>query len=859
MSLLQKKQGSVEYVVPLTTGYKMINTSEGHPTLKMKSMVEKSKIYFPGTNPIIACNHELWDSTTSGFRGYDYMTSSTSPILTCGGGNGWSYLEGPQLNERLMSDKFFYAGFNSIENWYDFVSDKTKPASSYYDLTANQQTLVDYTVTNYVFESARSGFNGTYKVIFDGDITDNMKRLWANRDYSTAFNIDVYAAMDLPDGESIWGSALNVGLWQRYSANSAYSSMCSATISAASTGMTTYQADHPGYHYTATLDYFVGGASNLHIYGSSQTLKTSGFSAQIYNCVGTNMLTTGDDVEIHFRIAGRNVPGEALVRGGGRETVSTVTATVTYIATEDGVTVNPTAIGKPDIYDYDWGYINNNTGYSGGGGGYNYSVTASIPYLNKSITASKDSQTMLGASGKYYKYSTKKDVIPEYYGGCAIFSGSNLDSYYRNGNRNVFIGFKGIAIIPNASYSNYSENDSINWGCKIYKFSQNTDNFKKIGTNTYYFQDDRICKINNYAEHSAVDGSIQKTYSPIGPCFMKVNAYTYTNNNGTTAKTFSITGDISPTVLQSMNYVTPVTADWDYIIAKPSFAIKFNDNSYSSPTCTDGLTNNFGCTDELTYLKLNLPPNCVYEHPLVFNSNVEEITLGRTITAFSAMYHDSTNPMLSLTSVDFGAFTHTLVHCDSCFQGSTNLKTINLPSNSFRKLKTAAQMFEGCTSLTSEFTMYYCFSAVSSAPSMFKNCSSVSGELRLPGSFTQLEYAPSMFEGCSNITLSQNTGYYIFPALTSAPQMFKDCTSITDIPSDFISYSLPNINSMPSMFKGCTALTSDIQPLINDILAKFPSSDEIYKYGSCFSECVNVPGYSTYTAHSDTRIRAMFA
>lgn len=848
MSLIKKSGNKEEYVVPLTTGYTMINTSDGPETLKMKSMLSKEKIYFPGTDPIVASNHEIYDSTTQGFLGYSYVISSNAPTITVGGGNGWSYLEGPSLNNRLINDKNFYAGFNRIDNWYEIAKNgTTKPESSFYDCTSNQRQVVDYSVTNNVRESSVSGFSNSYRVEFANDVTNYWRTLWSqNKEY----DIDVFYAYE----GQWWGSAVCVPLWKLNSSNSSYSAYCTAYISSNCTGMENYVADHPNYHFTATLDKSVFVNDRMVIWGGNTTtekiLYTSGFSANISNCRGTNMITTGDNVVIEFTRIGNNVPGRAWTVGGGQQSIATVTANVTYQATENGVSVSPTVIGKPSIDAYDWGYVEAVTGLSGGGGGYQWNITGYLPYMNKSLTASPQCINLQScASGKYWKMATNDDVIPDYYGGCMIFSATGLDNIYNNGSRNIFIGFKGISTIPNESYSNYSENNTNNWGCKIYKFNSDCPNFKKIKENTYFFQDDNICKINNYADNIYPSGTRQRTYPVIGPCMMAVTAYTYINDNGTTSKTFNVTGNTTATVLETMNYITP-GKNWEYITSKPANSIYFNDI-----TC-QGNASNFGVTDKISYLRMFLPTNCVYNNPLQFNKNVTEISLGRSTTAFSAVYHHE-NYLTELSSIDFGQYTYNIKRCEGLCQTATKLVEVKSFSNIFNSVERADSMFNGCTALTSEFRFMHSFQNMSAAPNMFKDCKNVSGKMYFMNSFNKLEEAPDMFAGCSNLNFDSGTGYYSFPSLTSAPQMFMNCTSITDIPSDFISYTLSAIQYMPAMFNGCTAITSNIQPLIDDILTKFGNNTT--NYGSCFAGCINVPNYSTYTAAStDYRIRVMF-
>lgn len=610
-----------------------------------------------------------------------------------------------------------------------------------------------------------------------------------------------------------------------------------STFAVTSTNMMNYFTRHPN-PVTMTADTilftaYADGNNNYEIYffdtnhyiPPTTTASTLGalrvgfanmYSADITANV-TNIRTTastatqitGDNLQIHFTNTGNNVTGTIQKGGIGGYIPATANVTyhvIEYSANENNNTYSTITTESTTIPStYNW----TGTGAVetiGGGGAYGIGFNVYPIYANKKtywpITRANITSNDYG---RYFTLSTKtktlseQDIfesIPDSYGGAMIFSGTDLASKFNNSNNPqynyIYIGFKGIGKLPEESWDQ-SIYFSGNFAFKAYKF--NDEHFKQIGENTFYFQDDSICNLNSKTTLNSTSGSNDRPHSIYGPFFFQTipnTTYMYyktsSNNSVYTLSAGNLLDNV-PTILNTINYITPASiadTSGDYIITKPAASIEFSDPNHYN------LLANFGNTDKITYLNLNLPTYCkTIPQSLKFNKNLKEITyIGHCGSAFTALNSDGN--LTALSAIKTWGYLTNIKNAAGVFQGATALKELPTDFDPFGRLENASYMFLGCN-------------ALSSLPDLF--------------ALNSLNNATMMFAGCSNVDT---------------------------IPGGMIRL-ISNSAYIAGMFSGCTSLTSDIKYIMDEGNATYNST--MY-YQDVFAGCTAISGYNTLTANA---------
>lgn len=223
----------------------------------------------------------------------------------------------------------------------------------------------------------------------------------------------------------------------------------------------------------------------------------------------------------------------------------------------------------------------------------------------------------------------------------------------------------------------------------------------------------------------------------------------------------------------------------------------------------------------------------------------------------------------------------------SMFEGSTNLRTINLPKGFIGSNVTDLNgMFRGCASLTELDLSGSNAEKVKNMGSMFYGCVALSN-LNLSGfktgSLTDMQY---LFSSCQSLESLDLSGFNT-ENVTSMVSMFSQCSSLrsldlssfntskvigmnlmfyncTNLESiDLSSFETENLQQMPHMFYSCTKLeTLDLSsfatPNMTSMLCAFQycknlktiyvtsafTTDKVTEGPYAFAGCVNLPNYN---------------
>lgn len=223
----------------------------------------------------------------------------------------------------------------------------------------------------------------------------------------------------------------------------------------------------------------------------------------------------------------------------------------------------------------------------------------------------------------------------------------------------------------------------------------------------------------------------------------------------------------------------------------------------------------------------------------------------------------------------------------SMFEGSTNLRTINLPKGFIGSNVTDLNgMFRGCASLTELDLSGSNAEKVKNMGSMFYGCVALSN-LNLSGfktgSLTDMRY---LFSSCQSLESLDLSGFNT-ENVTSMESMFSQCSSLrsldlssfntskvigmnlmfyncTNLESiDLSSFETENLQQMPHMFYSCTKLeTLDLSsfatPNMTSMLSAFQycknlktiyvtsafTTDKVTEGPYAFAGCVNLPNYN---------------
>lgn len=889
--LIKKNGNSTESLIPLTTGYitDSEHTGEAYSSFKMNMMCSPDKVVFPGENAAFAARYACFDTTTN-----EYISTKGTVTTNGGGGTGGgcSYSNDAYYVNNLEAWKY---NFHRISNWRDYATyntDETESANYYSNDTKNvtqYETIVEETTYK---ESINQDFYTNYSYI-----PKNESAYWETRPGSWTSTINFYIEDAVDDGEPgewCYAYAENTvnqaigGQPQTYTAY--FSAKCTNLREWASKHRTwpTYPQGSGCYklYPIGGIGYYLSTPSTELV--GSVLLYTSGLSA-IAHIDNLNEVSTitGDDIHLKFNNEGTSVTGSAY-KGNDTSHTAKITANVDYMVTEKANSAAPEVTSNSGFSNYDWkttGFINT----VGGGGSFSYGFTSYLPYKNTkwAIYPRKNTKFIGYDANSYYNLSSKR--IQDSYGGSILFSGENLDNYWDDNSRYFFIGFKGMN--PYVTGSNGFSTTTNNTEMKIYKF--NSDYFRKISKNTYYFEDKDISKIYANATASIANTNYRRHYA-IGPHFYTLTAYTRTaDKDSVDHYTFvmsdvnNITNYVTPKVLNNIQYVNTLDIDEadDYFIVKPSNSISI---SYDP-----SLYNN-GNTDTYSYFAYRLPTywSVDYLPPFRLNSNATEITkLGKTLKWGTQIYGQNTNltaiktdwtycnkvyqicfsstPLKQLPNSWNGLTNLTAMW--SCFESCTQLSTIPDSWVGLNKLVAGANLFKNCSNLNAIPDSWNGLGSLTGAPAMFANCSKIA---TIPDDWSPLVnfvYAPVMFSGCTQLTginswqgwkITDSQGMFAncthlikvpnswngLGSVTRTNGMFANCTDLTIIPTDLFRYCT-NLTELSAMFSGCTSLTSDIQPIMDAGNAKIGLPDWT-GFSATFKGCTGVKNYDTLTANT---------
>ena len=850
--MLVKKNGSTEEkVIPLTTGYITDNNNytASYSSYNMKMMASTDKIYFPGTNALAAGRYEVVDDSGNYIATKGIGANSTNYYISVY--NQYNYTPGDAY---LNSDSF--NNFNNIKNWIDFA---TYPN----DLSANingtsYKNIVYYEPNNPEnIKYVESG--GIVRVPIEDNKLNEIYRydgrnqpasaIWLN----SAYRINKLLRLEIlgVDFDEDTKGQYCVG-YLKNNYFSAYKDTDSAALYSAYVVVDSknlgnyvtrnYQTNTmivncdfiQDFVYNAYYSWYTGHELRGLKYNDSILLNreyyTSGITATLSDVKSTgayNLNITGNNIKFDFNTTGYPTTGK-VYKSDNPSVTAEVTAQVTYkkqiqsTITTDGLT------------DQHWAGSTGTKTLTGGGGKYTFTGHMYLPQRNnKLMIASKNTTTLNNPSaGIYYDLSSNK--IAGYYGGSILFSGENLDSYW-NGNKYFYVGMKGTVL--NSDFSNWKpyESTANNYACKIYKF--NSDHFKKVSTNTYFFEDDNICDLCQNSNYYA-NPNFNRSYA-IGPFFVKMDKiYTAT---ATDDAQFVSTLDIKesdgipiPTVIDTMQYITEGDIN-DFIVTKPK-----NSMSYSQ----DARHYHLGVTNDSTYLSLDFPNQYKPNTPITLSTNITEITkLGKALSGINGIYQAGS--LTKLTAIKDGwGYGMWITAMNGTFAGATALKEIPDSWQNLGRLQQANTMFKDCKSLTS-IPGFYNLGSLAVANSMFEGCTGISS---IAGSLTALTAGDAMFRDCKNLTglpaswsWMKNNEY--------ANDMFAGCTKLQYIPDDLMSETRLGQNGhFAGMFSGCTALTADIGNILTAIKNHYYAGATAY-YSNMFKGCTGVhSGSNDYNA-----------
>lgn len=832
--LVTKDNNSSAQLIPLTTSFAMFRDSKGfngEATMSLQPLASTEKIFFPGCDALTVCQHQTYNTETHDFSGINQAISSRAGGFNIGAGWGRDV----DLTARLF-DTGWYKNFNRVSNWCDFSTYSANESANYYSVATAEALMLEipYVHTKYdaTIHHVRLDITGN---------TDAIVSVWNNsKDITIDINpLETY--QDVHDMCYVNCSAYNNERRQETTA-SQYYMLPAMLIFSISSYTALYDFINKSHAITSrnynklNIQPYPLASEYKYSCVVNERLYFSAFTASIkdYNLDNPPLTLTGDDLFFNFNTTGTGVTG-TVMKLQDNTVSANVTADVDYIKIVNSVT-------STDVSEYKWSNTTGRVYPVGGGGSYSISVGVYPPHANKNIVNPTDiSKVVAYDDYKVFTLSSKNN-IPDTYGGAILFSGDNISRYFNQNDKFYCVGIKGVSY--NFDYAAHTTELSDNFEGKLYKF--NDEHFKKINDDTFIFFDDAISKIYTCTENSYTSGANIRKFAPIGPFFCEYSGYTRINSAGISYDTFSVTLDDLydiPTVLHTMSYIhsfDPVkNTNQKYIIAKPAGAISYN---------SDGFDKNHGNTETYSYLAMQLPTYVVASSPLVFNSNITEITqLGDSVRAFTAMYSDSTR-LTALSAIKSNFYNcMNIEQADDLFSGASALVEVPRDFNNFNRLYRAPSMFSDCVSLTALPDFYGLYS-LQYCPQMFSNCNKV---INMPlGTLTALTTAQAMFENCSSMSgnkynkMIPPTNWKSFaPNLEYADAMFANCVKITDIQTDL---SAANIRSMKDMFKNCSAITSDIGPILDFVRTRFYPG-QATAFSGAFSGCTAVhSGVSSY-------------
>lgn len=205
----------------------------------------------------------------------------------------------------------------------------------------------------------------------------------------------------------------------------------------------------------------------------------------------------------------------------------------------------------------------------------------------------------------------------------------------------------------------------------------------------------------------------------------------------------------------------------------------------------------------------------------------------------------------SLETLDLSSFnTEKVTDMQTMFEGSTNLRTINLPKGFIGSNVTDLNgMFRGCVSLTELDLSGSNAEKVKNMGSMFYGCVALSN-LNLSGfktgSLTEMRY---LFSSCQSLESLDLSGFNT-ENVTSMVSMFSQCSSLRSL--DLSSFNTSKVIDMYLMFYNCTNLES-----ID--LSSF-DTENLQKMANMFYSCTKLEtlDLSSFATPNMTSMRSAF-
>lgn len=126
--LVKKDNNSSAQLIPLTTSFaKYADGFVSETTMSLQPLASTKKIFFPGSDALVVCQHQLYNSATDDYRNINQAISSSNGGF--GAGDGWGNTV--DLTAKLLENNW-YKNFNRFSNWCDFSMYPNNESANYY-------------------------------------------------------------------------------------------------------------------------------------------------------------------------------------------------------------------------------------------------------------------------------------------------------------------------------------------------------------------------------------------------------------------------------------------------------------------------------------------------------------------------------------------------------------------------------------------------------------------------------------------------------------------------------------------------------------------------------------------------------
>lgn len=801
-----------------------VNKSSAYTGAALCFGISNDHIYFPGATSLVASRSELYSAGN-----FISMKGRSSPLDTSegqtyglGAGFGMGSCQSTDELINTVSNNFGYNNLNRFYNWTALLPDEyqSNPYLAFNNPSYNiamMQKSVDYHYLLLFYTSAMpavsdrvSGSNLVLcvkKAIGPVPTSPYQARqtlsgyVFNPNNVNKKMNVTGYVS-EYSDSEIKELSGFPLMPYTAYN----LSTSANDTFIKVFTGISVVSNNAETMFYGTTAVNEQITFNNGYIQSVTEPKKISTPNGNTYVSAesGASMQSTSEPTLISTFMNVKASNGATAIMGGVINPAFQINSLYSYVYSPAGDTTNTFKVNNFELYR------------TGGGGG-NIATTAYLPgKATKMTLPSKNTVDMATSTYKdYYRYISHKH-IPHNFGGALLFSGSNLDNYYKNGSnysdsKYFFIGLKGLGgnnndITQIPSYWGFATHTANNYGYKAYKFDDTY--FKKIGKNTYLFQDDAITPV-YLGQDTDTNGTSHSTRiaAPIGPFFMNVAFSAYRKSptvGGASTATCNITKENNnlpiPTVLSMMNYITPGSSA-NYVIAKPTGSLYYD---YAG---NNGGEANFGRTDDYDYFEYLNPLYACSDVDLTvkITDNTTEITnLGTSMWAAKALYRqtsDINNNIPKLTAIKSNwQYCVNVKNTDNLCRNATGLTSIPSSWVGLNSLTAAHTMFKNCSALETIPSSWEGLNSLTYANSMFENCVSLK---KLPNDWTPLSALTDGNELFINCTALTDAGTNWGNIKLTGTSIFKNCTSLTGIPQSWQGFNMTNTTAF---FSGCTAL-----------------------------------------------------